>query len=139
MDKIFLASLESIFSAANLEAGFARIHSKAVGVDGVSVLAYKAQLSHNIEKLRESLLTGSYVPEPLLRFKLPKDGGGFRPIAVSSVKDKIVQNALSAALLEYFDKTFSNASYAYRPRKSHIRAIHRARDYISQNIGVKPL
>ncbi|MDD3465733.1 MAG: CRISPR-associated endonuclease Cas1 [Campylobacterales bacterium] len=122
---------ESLFSAQNLKTAFERIHSKAVGADGVSIDDYRKELTVNLEKLRNELISGSYAPEPLLKAKLPKDGGEFRPIAISSVKDKIVQNALSQALSPYFDKSFSNASYAYRKDKSHIKAIHRTRDYIA--------
>lgn len=122
---------ESLFSTQNLKFAFERIHSKAIGADGVSIDDYRKELTVNLEALKNELIGGAYAPEPLIKAKLPKDGGEFRPIAISSVKDKIVQNALSLALSPYFDKLFSNASYAYRKDKSHIKAIHRTRDYIS--------
>lgn len=127
---MFTEPLESIFTDFNLEAAFAKIHSKSAGIDGITPKEYQKNLHINIQKLKNSVVNGVYAPEPMLRMKLPKDSGGFRPIAISSIKDKIVQNVISAALTQYFDKSFSNASYAYRPGKNHIRAIHRTRDYI---------
>lgn len=127
---MFTLPFESLFTPQNLKNGFERIHSKAVGADGNDLAEFGSHLSQNLERLREELMSGIYAPEPLLKAKLPKDGGEFRPIAISSVKDKVVQNTISQALSPYFDKLFSNASYAYRKDKSHIKAIHRTRDYI---------
>ncbi len=46
-----------------------------------------------------------------------------------SLKDKFVQNILTRELSGYFDKSFSNRSYAYRNGKSYVNAIYRARDF----------
>lgn len=63
--------------------------------------------------------------------KIPKNKpGSFRTLAIPSLKDKLVQLCLSYHLNLYFDKLFSNKSYAYRPNKSYTNAIFRARDFL---------
>jgi len=130
---MFNNQLESIFSISNLKLSFSRIHSKTAGLDGVTPDEFAKNLDANLKTLHTEIISGSFAPEPFKRVQLQKEGkDDFRPIAISSVKDKVIQNVLSNALSAYFDKSFSNASYAYRKDKSHIKAIHRARDYIVQ-------
>jgi len=55
-----------------------------------------------------------------------------RPLSLSSVRDKLIQSTLSFHLSDYFDKTFSDKSYAYRSGKNHIKALNRAKMFLDQ-------
>ncbi len=79
------------------------------------------------------LLSSKYAPEPLKEIKIPKSNSQeFRPIAIASIKDKIVQRVLYKELNEYYNPLFSNGSYAYRPGKSVIKAVNRVSDYLNR-------
>jgi len=85
----------------------------------------------DLHKLQKEILKGNYIPQPLKRIYIKKNAKK-RPIAIANNVDKIVQKTLYLALNEYFDKTFSNHSYGYRPNKSTLKAIKRVKDYIKR-------
>lgn len=85
----------------------------------------------NIIDLHNELVSGTYIPDPLIKIDL-KQNKKIRPIKLSSTKDKIVQKILSKYLSDLYEKKFSNKSYAYRPGKSAVKALNRVSDYINR-------
>ncbi len=125
------SQLEHIFTKENLKDAFMNISTTSHGIDGVYFDTYKKDLSKNIEKIIDDIVQGKYIPEPLKRIEIDKPNSSEkRPIALASIKDKIVQKTLYTVLNPYFDKKFSNKSYAYRPNKSTMKAINRVTDII---------
>ncbi len=128
---MFTKSLEHIFTLQNLKNTFLEISSNTKGIDEVSYASFKNQLSSNINDLIKDIQSGTYTPEPLKKVEIPKPNSNEkRPIALSSIKDKLVQRVLYIELNDYFDGTFSNKSYAYRKNKSTLKAINRVSEYI---------
>ena len=125
----FTIPLDQIVTPGNLRDAAFAIRSKAVGIDKESLNLYRDDPAR-LEALSREILTGRYTPEPLQRIEIAKNATETRPIAISSVRDKIVQKCLASALTPHFDKTFSDKSYGYRPGKGTLRAIHRVRDYL---------
>ena len=110
---MFPIPIEQIFSAQNLKDAFLEISSKSTGLDEVSYNEFKKELSKNIEDIKSSIVTGLYIPEPLKKIEIDKPNSDEkRPIALSSIKDKLIQKVLYSNLKEYFEKTFSDKSYA---------------------------
>ena len=104
----------------------------AVGVDGVTKEQYGENLEANLRNLHERLKTGRYRHQPIRRVHIDKEGGKKRPIGISTVEDKIVQDALRELLEAIYEQDFMDCSYGFRPgRRAHdaIRtlrgAIHR--------------
>jgi group II intron reverse transcriptase/maturase len=67
---------------------------------------------------------------------IPKEGGKTRPIGVSAIEDKIVQDALREVLEAIYERDFRSCSYGFRPgRRAHdaLRALDRIvyRDKVS--------
>lgn len=127
------AQIDHIFTPQTLKTAFEEISSNASGLDEVSYTDFKKELSKNISNLHTQIITGTYTPEPLKKIEIPKpDSKELRPIALSAIKDKIVQKILYTSLNPYFDETFSNKSYAYRKDKSTINAINRVSEFINK-------
>ena len=130
---MFTIPLEQIFSTQNLKDSFLEISSKSTGLDEVSYNEFKNDLSKNLEDIKNSIITGLYIPEPLKKIEIDKPNSDEkRPIALSSIKDKLIQKVLYTSLKEYFEKTFSDKSYAYRRDKSTLKAINRTSQFIQE-------
>ena len=100
-----------------------------MGVDGVSKAEYEQGLEGNLEDQHGRLRTKRYRHQPLRRVHIPKGGGRTRPIGISAVEDKIVQEAVREVLEAVYEQDFLECSYGFRPgRGAHdaIRALNRA-------------
>jgi RNA-directed DNA polymerase len=101
----------------------------ATGVDGVTKAAYEEDLESNLRDLHERLRTMRYRHQPIRRVYIPKEKGKQRPIGVSTIEDKLVQEALRELLEMLYEPLFLDCSYGFRPgRSAHdaLRAIDRA-------------
>ncbi len=131
MKKINL-TLKTIFTLQNLKNAYEQINKSSPGVDNLTFKEFESSLEKNLLKLQKEILNNTYTPEPLLLIEIPKDNNSTRPITIASIKDKIVQRLLYNELLPFFEKIFSNKSYAYRPNKSPLKAINRVKDFINR-------
>ncbi len=128
---MFTLQLEHIFTKQKLKDAFAEISSNTKGLDEVSYIKFKQNLSLHVDELILQLQQGTFAPEPLKAIEIPKPNRTEkRPIALSSIKDKLVQRRLYDELNNYFNDIFSNKSYAYRKNKSTLKAINRVSEYI---------
>jgi len=123
---------QTIFSKASLFEALKRIKSKGSGLDKEALEAFKQDAKQNIETLYTEVIDGSYAPQPIKKIAIPKNKTEFRPIALASVRDKVVQRALVNAIEPYFDKKMSDKSYGYRRDKSALKAIGRCKDFINR-------
>lgn len=114
-------ALAHLLDPEMLQAGYHRIRKgAAVGVDGVDKEQYGQELDRKIKDLHERLRTGRYRHQPIRRVHIPKAPGKTRPIGISTVEDKVVQNALSAVLQAVYEPVFPTCSYGFRPgRRAH--------------------
>lgn len=126
--------LEEVLRRENLTEAYKRVvrNKGAAGVDGVSVHDLKAYLAKHWARIREELLSGSYRPRPVRRVEIPKPGGkGMRMLGIPTVLDRLIQQALLQVLTPIFDPTFSDASFGFRPGRSTLQAVGRAREHIA--------
>jgi RNA-directed DNA polymerase len=123
--------MERIVAPENLRAARRRVQENkgAPGVDGMTVEELGAHLRLNWPTIREQLLTGTYRPAAVLRHELEKEGGGIRVLGIPTVMDRFIQQAVLQVLQEDWDKTFSDASYGFRPGRSARQAVEKARGY----------
>jgi len=59
--------------------------ARTPGVDGVDGRMMEGHLQHELAKIREELLTGSYSPLPARRVYIPKANGKLRPLGIPMV------------------------------------------------------
>jgi RNA-directed DNA polymerase len=114
-----LLSLAHHLDVEALRRAFCRIRSNAaVGVDGVTKEAYGANLEENLQDLHNRLRTMRYRHQPILRVFIDKEGGRKRPIGISAIEDKIVQDSLRELLQAIYEQDFLPCSYGFRPGRS---------------------
>ncbi len=99
----------------------------AAGVDGESVAAFEADLKNNLYKVWNRMSSGSYFPPPVRRVEIPKDNGGIRPLGIPTVADRVAQTVVKMVLEPLVEPHFHPDSYGYRPAKSALDAVGKAR------------
>lgn len=130
----FTSLYHHIWSDAALRDAFYRLKRDAApGVDGVTWSEYNAELEQNLADLSNRLRKGAYRANPVRRVFIPKTDGTKRPLGVTTLEDKIVQNATVAVLNAIYEPLFVGFSYGFRPGRSQ----HNALDAVSVGITKK--
>jgi RNA-directed DNA polymerase len=126
--------MEEICHRENLRRALQRVRqNKGVpGIDGMTVKKLSGYLKKHWPQIREQLLAGTYSPEPVKRVEIPKPDCGMRKLGIPTVLDRFVQQAIMQVLQKYWDKTFSEHSYGFRPGRSAHQAISRSQQYVEQ-------
>jgi RNA-directed DNA polymerase len=107
------------YSVDNLRDCYASLASQsAVGVDGESKAADGEHLEDNLRELHRKRRERSYRPQPLRRVEIPKPDGTLRPLGISGVADKIVQEMTRRILAALYEPAFLDPSDGFRPAKS---------------------
>ena len=119
---------DKIYRKENLDEAFKQVKRNhgAPGIDGVTIEEYEAQLSENLELIHKELKTKTYKPSAVRRVQIPKPDGGKRPLGIPTVKDRVVQQAVTNILTPIYDDGFHPSSYGYRKGKSQAQAIEKA-------------
>jgi RNA-directed DNA polymerase len=126
--------MEEIVSRDNVRKAFEKVkaNSGASGVDKMTVQELPGYLRNHWLLLRDQLLKGQYRPQPVRRVEIPKPDGGVRKLGIPSVLDRFIQQAVMQVLQKYWDRTFSDHSYGFRPKRSAHQAVSQAQLYIKQ-------
>jgi RNA-directed DNA polymerase len=126
--------IEQVVQRDNLLAAYERVRANkgAAGVDGMSVDDLADFCRVHWPRIREQLLGGTYVPQPVRKVEIPKpDGKGVRMLGIPTVLDRLIQQALLQVLTPICDPGFSDASFGFRPRRSTHQAVLRARQHMA--------
>jgi RNA-directed DNA polymerase len=122
-------SLAHLIDEEALGRAFGRIRKDAaVGVDGITKEQFGAELEDNVRSLHHRLRTMTWRHQPVRRVHIPKEKGKTRPIGISSIEDKVVQEAVREVLQAVYEPVFLEGSYGFRPRRSAhdaLRALNR--------------
>lgn len=104
----------------------------AAGGDGLPVDALRPFLQERWADIKESLVSGTYHPQPVLRGEIPKpEGKGKRQLGLPTVGDRLIQQALHQILAPGFEPGFSSQSYGFiRGRNAH-QAVLAARHLVA--------
>ena len=119
-DLVFTSLYHHITDLDNLLGCFQAIPAnKATGIDGVTKREYGRNLAYNLRELSRRLRKMGYRPGPKKRSYVPKAGSEKgRPLGISNLEDKIVEEAVKRTLEPIYEAVFENSSYGYRPNRS---------------------
>lgn len=125
-----ILSLAHRLDVPALERAYRRLRDDAaVGVDGVTKAEYGQDLERKLGDLHGRLKSKKWRHQPIRRVHIPKGEGKTRPIGISCLEDKIVQDSLREVLEAIYEQDFVDCSYGFRPgRSAHdaLRALNRA-------------
>ncbi len=107
-----------------------RRNKGAPGIDGVTIEAFERQLDVELLRLSDELRQWSYRPKPVRSVEIPKPSGGVRKLGIPTVRDRVVQAAVKAALEPILDPLFSENSYGFRPGRSQRHAVEVAQRHV---------
>jgi len=124
--------LERIVHKDNLNQAYKRVKANggSHGVDGMKADELLSYLKQHGAAIRQAILEGSYIPNPVRRKEIPKPDGGVRLLGIPTVLDRMMQQAITQELTPIFDPGFSEHSYGFRPGRSAREAVNKAREYI---------
>lgn len=112
-------SLAHLIDVPALERAYHRLRKgAAVGVDGITKEEYGRDLQSQLLDLHARLKTQRWRHQPIRRVNIPKEQGKTRPIGVSTIEDKIVQDALREVLETVYEQDFLDCSFGFRPKRS---------------------
>lgn len=122
---------ETVTEKENLLTAFEHIktNSDCAGVDGITPAAFELNLEEKIYKLAEEVRSGNYTCAELQGIIIPKGESKIRALAIPTVKDRILQRAVTQVLGESIDHLLEENSFAYRKglsRAGAARAINEA-------------
>jgi RNA-directed DNA polymerase len=134
----FGPSMEAIVERDNLRKALAQVkrNKGAAGVDGMSVGALGPYLKEHWPTIRAQLLDGTYKPQLVRRVEIAKASGGKRPLGIPTVLDRFIQQAVLQVLQADWDRTLSEHSYGFRPKRSAHQAVARAQELIASGHDV---
>lgn len=107
-----------------------RRNKGAAGIDRQSLSAFEDNLDNELSRLLRELKDKRYQPQPVRRVSIPKEGGGVRQLGIPTVRDRVVQQALTDLLEPVYDPQFHPSSYGYRKGRSAHHAISKATMFI---------
>ena len=99
-----------------------RANNGAPGIDKTTLAQIEDEYGalRLVDELAAELREGRYRPLPARGVMIPKPGlkDEYRPLAISAVRDRIVQAAVKIVLEPVFEADFLPCSFGFRPRRS---------------------
>src|SRR5256886_198287 len=92
--------MEEVCERENCKQALARVKANkgSPGVDGMTVGELPGYLKQHWPVIREQLMSGAYVPQPVKRVEIPKPDGGVRKLGIPTVLDRFIQQAVMQVL-----------------------------------------
>ena len=114
-------------AVTTLRAAWVKVEANqgCAGGDGMTVSRFAPVAGVMLERLCAQLVSGTYRPGPARRVHIRKKGGGFRPLDIPCIIDRIAQGAVNIVLDPVLDPHFENSNFAYRKGRSVARAVAR--------------
>ncbi len=81
-------------------------------------------------RLPSLLVEEHYQVDPVRQKDIRKPDGGTRMLGIPTVKDRMIQQAISQELMIYYDPGFSEGSFGFRPGRSAHQAVEQAARFI---------
>ena len=123
------SAYSTLCDESTLYAAWNHIRTKGAsgGIDGVTVDAFHEMRRKEIPRLAQELQGGTWKPQPYMEIAVPKTKhpDELRRLGMTSLRDKIVQQAIKTLIEPRLERIFRGCSYGYRPGKGAVKAIRR--------------
>ncbi|MCK9398065.1 MAG: CRISPR-associated endonuclease Cas1 [Methylobacter sp.] len=121
------AQLSDALTDLNLHQAWSKVYENqgCAGADYQTLEAFAERLHKNLETLRDEVNYETYQPRPMLRIDLEKPGGGKRLLSIPTVRDRVLQTAVTRVIEPLFEAEFEDCSFAYRKGRSVDQALER--------------
>jgi RNA-directed DNA polymerase len=126
--------LEEILDYRNVQKAMKQVISNhgAGGIDGMQTDELRDYLEANWPLLKQSILEGSYRPQPVRKVQIAKPHGGMRILGIPTVLDRLFQQATSQWLSLKYEPEFSEHSYGFREGRNAHQAVLQAKRYLDE-------
>lgn len=124
--------LEQITSFGNLQKAYKQVRRNggSSGVDQMSIKEFGDWFAKHYQELQDEIQQEIYQPQAVKGIKIPKPKGGLRQLGIPTIKDRVVQQAISQVLQPLFDPKFSLNSYGFRPKRNAHQSLHQASQFV---------
>ena len=125
--------LEKVLDDNNLFEAYKQVYKNkgASGVDGVIVDELGKYMYLHKEEIKEQIRKRKYKPSPVRRVYIPKENGDKRGLGIPTVVDRLIQQAIVQVLSPIYERSFSETSYGFRPKRSCEMAIVKLLEYFN--------
>ena len=126
--------LEEILDYRNITKALKQVTSNkgTGGVDGMQTEELRDWLETNWMVLKQSILEGSYRPQPVRKVEIPKPQGGTRMLGIPTVLDRLLGQAIHQWLSPQYEPGFSENSYGFREGRNAHQAVEQAKKYLEE-------
>ena len=121
-----------------LEAAYAqcRANKGCPGIDGVSFQELEKKGTDGVATLlrgiQADLCSKQYKPGQIKRVLIAKSNGGQRPLGIATIRDRVVQMAITLVMQPIYDPHLHGDSYGYRPKRNALDAVRAINNYLAQ-------
>jgi len=102
------------------------VNKGSAGIDGLKTTQLADYFREYKSVLLEEIKNNRYLPQPILGVEIPKGNGKTRLLGIPTVVDRLLQQAVSQAMMPRFEKDFSVNSFGFRPNKNARQAVGKA-------------
>ena len=126
--------VEQVLHPYNLQRALRQVivNKAGAGVDGMKVSELTDCFREHKEAIIHSIKRGEYLSQAILGVKIPKGNGKTRLLGVPTVMDRLLQQAVSQVLMQYWERNFNENSFGFRPNKNARQAVGKALQYIHE-------
>lgn len=126
--------LQEIMNRRNIEKALLQVERNkgAGGVDGMQTDELRDYLNINYQSLCQEIISDNYKPSAVKKVEIPKPHGGVRMLGVPTTIDRMIQQAISQWLSQFYEPNFSAFSYGFRPNKNAHQAVLQAQAFLNE-------
>lgn len=126
--------IEQVLHPYNLQKALRQVivNKGSAGIDGRKTSELSDYFRENKSSILQSLKDERYLPQAILGVEIPKGNGKTRLLGIPTVTDRLLQQAVSQALMPKYEFEFSAHSYGFRPNKNARQAVGKALEYIHE-------